>query len=291
MYPLRRFTGVCDFGCLESPLYYVSTYLLVCLPFGDLPSIWPMANRYHPVPQATILRKHLSYMSAGLTSFDGFFFFYGYVSFLGCARLQQDLLSIYLMRSKITKKHYIHEFATANPFLREHTYLGYLRSVLLLVKPVVWCLRCVDPVRPSAGRNHPVRLCCGLWPIRDWSSPVPSSDLHLLCSGTASPLAPQLWTLHALPKLLLSTSHSSGPPHSPIFPHLTSTHKTTYTQFGKHSPPLSHWLWHWKMFTIWMRLVCLSCPTKQATSARTSLWAQNSKGPSHSCFCCKHNKH
>ena len=33
----------------------------------------------------------------------------------------------------------------------------------------------LSPVELSADRNHPVRLCCELWPIRDRSSPIPSA--------------------------------------------------------------------------------------------------------------------
>ena len=44
------------------------------------------------------------------------------------------------------------------------------------------------------------------------------------------------------------------------------------------------------MFTIWMRLVYLLCPTKQDTSASKSLWVQDSRRPSHSCSCYKHKK-
>ena len=36
----------------------------------------------------------------------------------------------------------------------------------------------------------------------------------------------------------------------------TFAHITTCTQFGKQWPP-PHWLWHQKMFTIWIRLVYL----------------------------------
>ena len=38
-------------------------------------------------------------------------------------------------------------------------------------------------------------------------------------------------------------------------------HKTTCAQFGKHWPPL-HWLWRWKMFTIWMRLIFFTLPNQ-----------------------------
>ena len=39
----------------------------------------------------------------------------------------------------------------------------------------------------------------------------------------------------------------------------TFLHKTTSTQSGKHWPP-PHWLWHRKIFTIWMRLVHFIVP-------------------------------
>ena len=62
------------------------------------------------------------------------------------------------------------------------------------------------------------------------------------------------------------------------------------TQFGEHWPPL-HCLWHWKMFTIWMKFVyILLCSSKQITSTRKTSWVRYSKGLSHSCFCCKHDK-
>ena len=53
-----------------------------------------------------------------------------------------------------------------------------------------------------------------------------------------------------------------GSPCSLIY--IAWIHKTSCTQFGKQWPH-PHWLWHMKMFTIWMRLVNLSCPTKQDT--------------------------
>ena len=69
----------------------------------------------------------------------------------------------------------------------------------------------------------------------------------------------------------------------------TSPHKTTCTQFCEHRPP-PHWSWHQKMFTIWMTFVYSPCATKQATS--THNWAQKkSRGLSHSCICCKHDRH
>ena len=48
---------------------------------------------------------------------------------------------------------------------------------------------------------------------------------------------------------------------------ITPTHKTTCTRFGKHRPP-PHWLWHKKMFTIWMTLVHVVVPNQ------TRHWAQ-----------------
>ena len=71
----------------------------------------------------------------------------------------------------------------------------------------------------------------------------------------------------------------------------TFAHKTTCTRFGKHLPPL-HWLWHRKLFTMWMRPICFYCaqPNK-ALSATKSSWAQNSEGVSRSCSCCKHDMH
>ena len=68
-----------------------------------------------------------------------------------------------------------------------------------------------------------------------------------------------------------------------------STHKTTYNNLVALTPyalMATKDVYNMDEIGIFYR----AQPNKD-TSTRKSLWVQNSKGPSHSCFCCKYDKH
>ena len=70
----------------------------------------------------------------------------------------------------------------------------------------------------------------------------------------------------------------------------TFAHKTTCTQFGEHKPPTTLVMALEDVYNMdETSLFSYARPNKKL-SARKISWAQNSKGLSYSCLCCKHNK-